>query len=108
MLKKDLANLAKRAAKAKVHTLPEPKPLSKKDREAMAMPVMSEAYDDRPRLWLDDKEAPFLKDLKSGKDYTVVARIHVKELVETSTNGGKKEHRAELIITELLHVPESK
>lgn len=103
-----LAKLAGRAAKATVHKLPEPKAMSKKDMEKMSMPTMNEPYDDRPRIWLDDKEAPFLKDLKSGKDYTLVLQVRVKELVETARNGGKKEHRAELIITEIAAVPDSK
>lgn len=106
MLKKDLANLAKRAAQVKVHTLPEPKPPSKKDKEAMAMPV--HGYDERPRLYLDDKEAPFLKDWEGGKDYTLVLRVHVEDHIESSHNGDKKQYRATLIVTEIAAVPESK
>lgn len=108
MLKKELAGLAKQAAKVKVHALPEPKPMSKKDMEKMAVPTMGEPYDERPRIYLEDKEAPFLADWKSGSDHTLVLRVHVKDYTKHSTNDEKPRVSATLIITEIAAVPDSK
>lgn len=105
-LSKDMMALAKQAAKIKVHTLPEPKPPSKKDMQAMSMPM-----DSRPSLYLDDKEAPFIKDWETGKEYTMVLRVKMTgSSTRTHMEDGKSHERmsADLEICEIAALPAKK